>query len=116
MDFKNNRVFRFKYWRVIGLLVTLITVATLINLYGIYILGSLENWRAWRAESYEYLLAWRLAVYALLIWAWLAVRPRVLNPAPQMKRRIQRAEFAAAMTCTLFEITRANAHGLWGAA
>ena len=116
MDFKNNRVFRFKYWRVIGLLVMLITVATLINLYGIYILGSLENWQAWRAESYEYLLAWRLALYALLIWTWLAVRPRVLSPAPQIKRRIQRAEFAAAMTCILFEITRANAHGLRGAA
>ncbi|WP_095101669.1 hypothetical protein [Pseudomonas sp. Irchel 3A5] len=116
MDFKSNRVFRFKYWRVIGLLMMLITVATLINLYGIYILGSLENWRAWRAESYEYLLAWRLAVYALLVWAWLSVRPRVLNPAPQMRRRIRRAEFAAAMTCILFEITRANAHGLWGAA
>ncbi|WP_426139205.1 hypothetical protein [Pseudomonas sp. DWP3-1-2] len=116
MDFKSNRVFRFKYWRLIGLLVLLISVATLINLYGIHILGSLENWKAWRAESYEYLLVWRLAVYALLVTGWLRVRQRLLEPEPQMKWRIKRAEFAAATACILFEITRAHAHGLWGAA
>ena len=115
MEFKINRRFRFKYWRLIGLFVMLLTIAALINLYGIYILGSLENWKAWRAESYEYLLAWRLAVYALLLTGWLSVRERLLKPAPQMKWGIKRAEFAAATACILFEITRAHGHGLWGA-
>jgi len=116
MDIKNSRMWRSRLWRLIGFFAMLITFAILINLYGIYLLGSLENWQTWRAESYEYFLAWRLALYTFLIWRWQPLRKQLLEREPEVGCRLKRTEILAGCTCALFEISRAHAYGLWGSA
>lgn len=116
MDIKNSRIFKFKYWGLIGLCLMVVTVAILFNLYGIYILGNLESWQAWRAESYGYFLTWRLALYGFIVRGWIPIRKQVMAREPEMSWRLKRMEILVTTAIVLFEISRAHANGIWGAA
>lgn len=116
MDIRNNRIFRFKYWGLIAWSMVIISVAVFFNLYGIYLLDNLENWQAWRAETYGYFLTWRLAVYAFIVRGWIPIRKQMMEREPEMSWRLKRMEVVITFATILFEVSRAQAHGVWGAA
>lgn len=116
MDIKNSRVFRFKYWPLVGAIALFLIVAILMNLYGFYVIDNLENWKAWRAESYGYFLAWRLMLYAIVIRFWLPIRKRLMQREPDQRWRLIRVEALAVATGVVLELSRAHTLGIWGSA
>ncbi|MGK8436782.1 hypothetical protein ACRS3X_05400 [Ectopseudomonas hydrolytica] len=85
----------------------LIAVAT-VNVIGIHFAGSIEGWERWLAAHAGYFLIWRLLLYSGTAWGWLWMRRRVLarEPGTDTRRRLLRAEIAAALVIAALEVSQ----------
>lgn len=105
-----SRIKRSTLWRAIGLSVGTLAIATFINLFGIHLLGGLAQWEQWLHEGYWYFFAWRVLLYAALVWGWLWARPRILRREATTSAQLRRAELTLAAAVLLMEFTRALPH------
>jgi hypothetical protein len=103
-------------WGLFALAMMILIVGIAINLLGIYLTGSLDGWQAWRAESYGHFLAWRLMLYGGIVAGWIPLRRKLLVREPERRSRLLRAEVGFVLVLVLFEVSRAQTNGQWGAA
>jgi hypothetical protein len=104
----NNRFFRFKFWRLIGVTLLIMAIAIIFNLFGIYLTGGLGNWIVWLADSYWYFFVWRMVLYVALVWGWVTLRRRILAREPDSRRRVFPVEIAVVGTFLLMEVIRSQ--------
>jgi hypothetical protein len=78
---------------LLGLAVTMILASLRMN--------HVEDWQGFLDEHAGLFLAWRLALYGLIVWGWLRVRQRY---EPEARRRWRRTEIAVVGTLVLLEV------------
>lgn len=86
----------------------LITLAALL-LYALLLrlFGGVEGWQSWRVDHYWQLLAWRMTIYAALIYAWCKLRIRLRTPASASRNRpLRRIEVLVVLLVLLIEFSK----------
>ncbi|WP_073168824.1 hypothetical protein [Pseudomonas asturiensis] len=72
--------------------------------------GDIEQFRKWQQAHYNYLLAWRLSLYAMIGYGWYRLR-RILNQraadSSSKPSGLRRCEVMAIFVVLLFELRRA---------
>ena len=72
--------------------------------------GDIEQFREWQQAHYNYLLAWRLSLYAMIGYAWFRIRrilsQRAAETSPNTSG-LRRCEVVAIFVVLLFELRRA---------
>ena len=91
---------------VLAMLAALTVVAILIHVIGARLVGSVAAWQRWlHAHAWMFDL-WRLGLYAMIVrgWWWMRTRVRQRENSPEARRRLMRAEIAAALAIALTEL------------
>jgi hypothetical protein len=85
-----------------GFLLGLVLTMTLAGLRG----AGIENWWHFLDEYAGLFLAWRFALYGVIVWGWRRVRhlrPSEFESASESRRRWRRTEIAVVGTVILLE-------------
>ncbi|CAM8820060.1 hypothetical protein [Burkholderia pseudomallei] len=91
---------------VLAVLAALTVVAIIVHAVGVRLVGSVAAWQRWlHAHAWVFGL-WRLVLYATIArgWWWMRTRVRQRDASPEARRRLIRAEIAAAFAIVLTEI------------
>ncbi|KPX00301.1 MULTISPECIES: hypothetical protein [Pseudomonas syringae group] len=73
------------------------------------VFGDLEQFSEWQRTHYEYMLAWRLLVYATLAFGWLKIRKQLVQQASSdIPAGLMRCEVIALLLIALMELRRAG--------
>ncbi|WP_122887988.1 hypothetical protein [Burkholderia pseudomallei] len=91
---------------VLAMLAALTTVAIIVHVIGVHLVGSVAAWQRWlHAHAWMFGL-WRLGLYATIVrgWWWMRTRVRQRENSPEARRRLMRAEIAAALAIALTEL------------
>ena len=77
----------------------------LVNAVGMMSLGGVRQWAHWFQDHRLYFLLWRILIYGITVYAWLAMRRRVLTAEPDgaTAMRLLRAEVSAIVAVVLIE-------------
>ncbi|CAJ5369694.1 Uncharacterised protein [Burkholderia pseudomallei] len=91
---------------VLAMLAALMVVANVVHVIGMRLVGSVVAWqRCLHAHAWMFGF-WRLGLYAAIMrgWWWMRTRVRQHENSPESRRRLMRAEIAAALAIVLTEI------------
>ncbi|CAK1313920.1 Uncharacterised protein [Burkholderia pseudomallei] len=91
---------------VLAMLAALTVVAIVVHVMGAHLVGSVIAWQRWlHAHAWMFGL-WRLGLYAMIVrgWWWMRTRVRQRENSPEARRRLMRAEIAAALAIALTEL------------
>lgn len=91
----------------------LMSVAFFINMLGIRATGTVDNWQRYLTENSHYFLAWRIALYSVIVAGWLWAKKRIIaleytrnkQPSTALTQRIRRIEIATVITFILLEVS-----------
>ncbi|WP_308142789.1 hypothetical protein [Burkholderia pseudomallei] len=91
---------------VLAMLAALTVVAIVVQVISMRLVGSVAAWQRWlHAHAWMFGL-WRLGLYAAIArgWWWMHTRVRQRETSPDARRRLMRAEIAAALTIVVTEL------------
>lgn len=91
---------------VLAMLAALTVVAIVVHVIGVRLVGSVAAWQRWLHEHAWTFALWRLSLYAAIVrgWWWMHARVRQRENSPEARRRLMRAEIAAALAIVLTEL------------
>ncbi|CAJ2789728.1 Uncharacterised protein [Burkholderia pseudomallei] len=91
---------------VLAMLAVLTIVAIVVHVIGARLVGSVAAWQRWLHTHAWMFGLWRLGLYVAIVrgWWWIRTRVRQRENSPEARRRLMRAEIAAALAITLTEL------------
>ena len=88
--------------------VVMLLLSVLLGVIAVNHLGVLDTWLKWREGNYLPLLAWRLALYGSIVFAWLKLKARLpQEESEQRSKGTQRIELLVLLLFVIIEISKA---------
>jgi hypothetical protein len=100
-----RRILSWQAVRVLVWVVTAFVIAVVVNVVGIRLVGDIGTWERWLASHRAVFFAWRLCLYAGVVWSWWTMHRQICAREPDRaaRARLWRVEIAAVLTVLTFE-------------
>ncbi|MBF8791545.1 hypothetical protein IRZ70_01845 [Pseudomonas monteilii] len=94
--------------RGVFLSLAMLLVSVILGIIAVNHIGVFDTWLKWREGNYLPLLAWRLALYGSIVFAWLKLKARLpQEESEQRSKGTQRIELLVLLLFVIIEISKA---------